>query len=101
MKKNFENSSESDGKTNIESEKPPLEQYRSRISPQDIAMMLVGKWAMPTTVVLVLVTCLSGYFLDFKVFTAVLGIISPVIMALVMVIKEASVGRRSKRNRKK
>ncbi|CAM4279971.1 hypothetical protein [Pseudoalteromonas ostreae] len=101
MKKNFENSSESDGKTNPESEKPPLEQYRSRIAPQDIVMMLIGKWAMPTTVVLVLVTCLSGYFLDFKVFIAVLGIISPVIMALVMVIKEASVGRRSKRNSKK
>ncbi|KZN38780.1 hypothetical protein [Pseudoalteromonas luteoviolacea] len=60
--------------------------------PQDIVMVLVGKWAMPTTVVLVLITCLSGYYLNVEAFTPVVGMIAPVVMALIMVIKEASLG---------
>ncbi|MBQ4839323.1 hypothetical protein [Pseudoalteromonas luteoviolacea] len=60
--------------------------------PQDIVMVLVGKWAMPTTVVLVLITCLSGYYLNVEAFTPVVGMIAPVVMALIMVIKEASIG---------
>ena len=46
---------------------------------------------MPTTVVLVLITCMSGYFLSETAFTPVMGMIAPVVMALIMVIKEASV----------
>ncbi|OCQ19095.1 hypothetical protein A7985_21860 [Pseudoalteromonas luteoviolacea] len=60
--------------------------------PQDIVMVLVGKWAMPTTVILVLITCLSGYYLNVEAFTPVVGMIAPVVMALIMVIKEASLG---------
>jgi uncharacterized membrane protein len=60
---------------------------------QEIIMVLVGKWAMPTTVILVLITCLSGYYLDVNAFTPVVGMIAPVVMALIMVIKEASVGK--------
>ncbi|MBE0370336.1 hypothetical protein J8L98_17590 [Pseudoalteromonas sp. MMG013] len=66
--------------------------HRPRL-PQDIVMVIVGKWAMPTTVVLVLITCLSGYYLDVEAFTPVVGMIAPVIMALIMVIREASVGK--------
>ncbi|SFC07169.1 hypothetical protein [Pseudoalteromonas denitrificans] len=61
--------------------------------PQDVVMVLVGKWAMPTTVVLVLITCLAGYYLEVEAFTPVVGMIAPVVMALIMVIKEASVGK--------
>ncbi|CAG9001733.1 MAG: hypothetical protein CENE_03759 [Candidatus Celerinatantimonas neptuna] len=56
-------------------------------------MVLVGKWAMPTTVILVLITCLSGYFLKEGAFTPVVGMIAPVVMALIMMIEEASVGK--------
>ncbi|KZN46970.1 hypothetical protein N482_11190 [Pseudoalteromonas luteoviolacea NCIMB 1942] len=45
---------------------------------------------MPTTVILVLITCLSGYYLNVEAFTPVVGMIAPVVMALIMVIKEAS-----------
>ncbi|SFC13047.1 hypothetical protein [Pseudoalteromonas denitrificans] len=55
--------------------------------------IIVGKLAMPTTVILVLITCLSGYFLNEAAFTPVVGMIAPVVMALIMVIKEASVGK--------
>ncbi|WP_440056275.1 hypothetical protein ACSLBF_19390 (plasmid) [Pseudoalteromonas sp. T1lg65] len=91
MKKNFDKSSNSDV-----IKRTKKRRHRERKAPvlsQDIVMVLVGKWAMPTTVILVLVTCLSGYYLDVEAFTAVVGMISPVIMALIMVIKEASVGK--------
>ena len=55
--------------------------------------LIVGKWAMPTTVILVLITCMSGFFLSEAAFTPVVGMIAPVVMALIMVIKEASVGK--------
>lgn len=55
--------------------------------------VIVGKWAMPTTVMLVLITCMSGFFLSETAFTPVVGMIAPVVMALIMVIKEASVGK--------
>ena len=54
--------------------------------------IIVGKLAMPTTVILVLITCMSGFFLSETAFTPVVGMIAPVVMALIMVIKEASVG---------
>jgi len=59
----------------------------------NVVAILVGRWAMPTTVLLVLITCLSGYFLSEGAFTPVVGMIAPVVMALIMVIKEASVGK--------
>ncbi|KZN34748.1 hypothetical protein N480_20915 [Pseudoalteromonas luteoviolacea S2607] len=71
---------------------PPPVNYDIERQPQDIVMVLVGKWAMPTTVILVLITCLSGYYLNVEVFTPVVGMIAPVVMALIMVIKEASLG---------
>ncbi|ATG76448.1 MULTISPECIES: hypothetical protein [Pseudoalteromonas] len=103
MKKNFESSSDCDAKnkSNPELEQTNIDQSTNRTMPQDIVIMLIGRWAMPTTVVLVLVTCLAGYFLELQAFTAVVGMISPVVMALIMVIKEALIGGRNKRNRKK
>ncbi len=59
----------------------------------NMVAILVGRWAMPTTVLLVLITCMSGYFLSESAFTPVVGMIAPVVMALIMVIKEASVGK--------
>lgn len=58
-----------------------------------IVSVIVGKWAMPATVLLVLITCVSGYYLDEAKFTPVVGMIAPVVMALIMVIREASVGK--------
>ncbi|WP_281560244.1 hypothetical protein [Thalassomonas sp. RHCl1] len=55
--------------------------------------IIVGQWAMPTTVVLVLITCFSGFFLSEAAFTPVVGMIAPVVMALIMVIRDASVGK--------
>ena len=55
--------------------------------------VIVGKWAMPTTVLLVLITCISGFYLEEAKFTPVVGMIAPVVMALIMVIREASVGK--------
>ncbi|TQF72444.1 hypothetical protein [Pseudoalteromonas luteoviolacea] len=69
-----------------------VQKAEAQRQPQDIVMVLVGKWAMPTTVVLVLITCLSGYYLNVEAFTPVVGMIAPVVMALIMVIKEASLG---------
>ena len=66
--------------------------YRPRL-PQSIVMVFIGKWAMPTTVVLVLITCLSGYYLDVEAFTPVVGMIAPVVMALIMVVKEILIGK--------
>ncbi|BDU35915.1 hypothetical protein [Vibrio nigripulchritudo] len=66
---------------------------KDRSKPQEVVMVLVGRWAMPTTVVLVLITCMSGYFLEVEAFTPVVGMIAPVVMALIMVIREASVGK--------
>ena len=60
---------------------------------QGLVAIIVGKAAMPTTVLLVLITCVSGHFLDEAKFTPVVGMIAPVVMALIMVIKEASVGK--------
>ncbi|WDD98062.1 hypothetical protein [Thalassomonas actiniarum] len=55
--------------------------------------VIVGQWAMPTTVVLVLITCFSGFFLSEAAFTPVVGMIAPVVMALIMVIRDASAGK--------
>ena len=66
--------------------------YQGNISDGRVAM-IVGKWAMPTTVILVLITCMSGLYLSESAFTPVVGMISPVVMTLIMVIKEASVGK--------
>ncbi|WDE04366.1 hypothetical protein SG34_023980 [Thalassomonas viridans] len=55
--------------------------------------IIVGQWAMPTTVVLVLITCFSGFYLSEAAFTPVVGMIAPVVMALIMVIRDASVGK--------
>ncbi|RJE73254.1 hypothetical protein BGP78_03050 [Pseudoalteromonas sp. MSK9-3] len=65
----------------------------STLPQQGIVMVFIGKWAMPTTVVLVLITCLSGYYLDVEAFTPVVGMIAPVIMALIMVVKEILIGK--------
>lgn len=54
---------------------------------------VVGQWAMPTTVLLVLITCFSGFFLSETAFTPVVGMIAPVVMALIMVIRDASIGK--------
>lgn len=59
----------------------------------NVVAILVGKWAIPATVVLVIITCLSGFYLTEAAFTPVVGMIAPVVMALIMVIKEASVGK--------
>lgn len=63
------------------------------LSGNNRVAMIVGKWAMPTTVVLVLITCMSGFYLNESAFTPVVGMIAPVVMALILVIKEASVGK--------
>jgi len=66
---------------------------KEQSSINNLVAVIVGKWAMPTTVMLVLITCMSGYFLSETAFTPVVGMIAPVVMALIMVIKEASVGK--------
>ncbi|BBN82775.1 hypothetical protein PA25_27600 [Pseudoalteromonas sp. A25] len=101
MKRNFKSASPPEGEDEPNKEEKPKQDGKTRITPQDVVMVLVGKWAMPTTVILVLVTCLSGYFLEVEAFTAVVGMISPVIMALIMVIKDALSVDKDKRNRKK
>ncbi|MBD1583099.1 hypothetical protein [Pseudoalteromonas sp. S16_S37] len=101
MKKNFNSTSPPEGEDDPNLKDKHKQQAKNRFTPHDIVMVLVGKWAMPTTVILVLVTCLSGYFLEMEAFTAVVGMISPVIMALIMVIKEASSVDKDKHNRKK
>lgn len=70
-----------------------LEHREVGIGKTNVVAILVGKWAIPATVVLVLITCLSGYYLTEAAFTPVVGMIAPVVMALIMVIKEASVGK--------
>jgi len=54
---------------------------------------ITGQWAMPATVILVLIICFSGLFLGEASFTPVIGLIAPVLMALIMVIRDASIGK--------
>ena len=69
------------------------EKEQQKSKKNNVVAILVGRWAMPTTVLLVLITCMSGYYLSESAFTPVVGMIAPVVMALIMVIKEASVGK--------
>ncbi|WDE10834.1 hypothetical protein [Thalassomonas haliotis] len=58
------------------------------------AAVIAGQWAMPTTVALVLITCLSGIFLSEAAFTPVIGMVAPVVMALIMMVRNASLGKK-------
>lgn len=72
---------------------PEQQEFDTAIDASAAVSVIVGKWAMPTTVLLVLITCVSGYYLEEAKFTPVIGMIAPVVMALIMVIREASVGK--------
>ena len=88
-----------DGPGDVETENPSAnsdqdtKEQQKQKNNNNMVAILVGRWAMPTTVLLVLITCMSGYFLSESAFTPVVGMIAPVVMALIMVIKEASVGK--------
>ena len=80
-------------KAGKESSNPESAEKTETINASGAVAVIVGKLAMPTTVLLVLITCISGYYLDEAKFTPVVGMIAPVVMALIMVIREASVGK--------
>ncbi|CAH9054035.1 hypothetical protein PSECIP111951_00945 [Pseudoalteromonas holothuriae] len=101
MKKNFTGVSPPNGDEDPKPQEKQKQQPKHITSVQDTVLMLLGKWIMPTTVVLVLAMCISGYFLEMEAFTAIVGMTSPVVMALIMVIKEALTNDRDKNNRKK
>ena len=78
---------------NLQQQTLTKKNINSKNSEQNIVAIIVGKSAMPTTVLLVIITCISGFYLDESKFTPVVGMIAPVIMALIMVIREASLGK--------
>jgi len=70
--------------------KDEVSDYRSDFKPTPPSAQISGR-ALVVTVILVLITCGSGYLLTESAFTAVVGLSAPVVVALLGVIRDTSI----------
>ena len=72
-------------------ERDPSETHK-RQTPNDTVALMVGKWAMPTAVMLVMIACVAGLFLEIEKFISLVGMIAPLALGLIMLIKKIVAG---------